>query len=129
MAITTFSAYPEWNPFIRQVEGALRVGEVLKFKVAKGGDETIETEAELLRLETDKGLTWGGSAPLGLFRGEHSFTITPQDGGVVVENREVFSGPLVLFYIKKERLALQRKAFEIQDAALKRWLEKAGDKH
>ncbi len=126
-ALTSFKDYGRWNPFIREVKGDLRVGELLSFKVAKGGDEDLDTQAKLLRVEPNKMLSWGGSAPLGLFRGVHSFTITSQDSGVIVENREVFSGPLAYLLIKKKRLVFQRKAFEMQDAALKRWLEKPVD--
>jgi hypothetical protein len=41
-------------------------------------------------------MTWTGGMPLGLFTGERSFTLSPQDDGATEFTlREVFSGPLL----------------------------------
>ncbi len=122
-ALTEFENYRKWNPFIREVKGKLRISEELSFKVARGGGDETQVTATLLRIEPGRELAWGGGSRLGLFRGEHSFIITPGDGGITLNNCEVFSGPLSYILINKQRLHAQRKAFEMQDSALKRWLE------
>ena len=40
-------------------------------------------------------MVWTGGMPLGLFKGERTYGITPNDnGGVTFSMREAFSGPL-----------------------------------
>ena len=123
-ALTDFSSYPAWNPFIREVKGTLATGELLRFKVAKGGGAETDAMARLLCVDPESELAWGGGSHLGLFRARHSFSIVAENSGVVVQNREVFSGPLARLLIKPERLRMQRQAFEMQDIALKQWLER-----
>lgn len=124
-ALTEFENYRDWNPFIREVRGPLRVGEQLAFRVARGAGDETEVSAKLLRVKPNRELTWGGSAKLGLFRAEHSFIIEPGEGGVTLQNCEAFSGPLAYVLIDEQRLQAQRKAFKMQDKALKHWLERS----
>lgn len=121
--LTDFAEYPNWNPFIRKVEGELRVGQVLEFTVATGPDSAIVSRAQILALDEQRRLVWGGSAPLGLFRGEHTFLIHGGGSGVRFENNERFTGLLAPVLVRSRRLQMQRRAFEAQNAALKRRLE------
>jgi hypothetical protein len=118
-----FPAYGDWNPFIRSVAGAPMLDELLSFTVATGPDTTVSARARILCLEPLRRLVWGGGLPMGLFRGEHSFTIHPRGAGVELCNSERFSGLLVPLTIKAARLRAQRAAFESFDRALKKRAE------
>jgi hypothetical protein len=117
--LTDFPAYGLWNPFIRAVTGRLTLNEMLSFTVATGPETTVSASARILCLEPQSRLVWGGRMPLGLFRGEHSFTIAPRGEGVEFCNSERFSGLLVPLTIKPPRVQAQRVAFEGFDRALK----------
>jgi hypothetical protein len=46
-------------------------------------------------------MVWSGGMPLGLFKGERTFTLTPaEDGTVQFDMREVFSGPMLRLFGK-----------------------------
>ncbi|MFN3238695.1 MAG: SRPBCC family protein [Pseudomonadales bacterium] len=122
-ALTDFRSYSLWNPFIRSVEGELKLGSLLQFTVDRGADKLDKPQARILTLESERELAWGGSAPMGLFRGRHSFKLCPKDDSVELENREVFSGLLAPLLINKRRLVAQQRAFDMQNQALKHWLE------
>jgi hypothetical protein len=117
--LTDFPAYGMWNPFIRAVTGNLTVNGMLSFTVATGPDTTVSARARILGLDPPNRLVWGGGLPLGLFRGEHSFTIESREAGVEFCNSERFSGLLVPLTIKASRLRAQRAAFQGFDRALK----------
>ena len=74
--LTDFSAYPEWNPFVRTVEGQTVVGTRLKayVKASKGLGMTIKPT--VLVADPNRELRWLGRTLLpGVFDGEHYFTI------------------------------------------------------
>jgi hypothetical protein len=121
--LTNFEDYPNWNPFISRIDGELALGAMLIFTVATGPETTVTARARLLQVEENRRLVWGGSAALGLFRGEHRFVIDPAPRGIVLENSERFSGPVAAVMIRKTRLRAQRRAFEAVNRALKQRVE------
>ena len=121
--LTDFGQYASWNPFIRRIDGVLSLGAALTFTVVTGPDRTATARARILEIEENRRLVWGGGLPLGLFRGAHTFVITPTARGAVLENSERFSGPIAALTIRKARLQAQRQAFQAFDDALKRRAE------
>ena len=89
--------YPEWHPNIEKVEGRIAAGEQIKLytKLSPGRAFPIK----VTELEPAAKMTWLGGLPLGLFKGERTFRLTPREGGVDFAMREELSGlmsPLML---------------------------------
>ncbi len=91
---TNFGDYPRWNPFILEVQGAVRVGAKIRFRFQFLPGMRIWTNARVLRFEPDRELCWKAHF-LGdwLFNGEHSFSVAPlAAGGVEFHHQELFGG-------------------------------------
>lgn len=89
--LTDGPAYPSWNPTVDRIEGRIAPGERVKVhaKVSPGRAFAVKVTA----FEPGKRMIWRGGMPLGLFKGERTFTLTPQpDGHVEFSMEEVFSG-------------------------------------
>lgn len=75
--LTTFAAYPDWNPFLRSVATLLRPGAPVALTVTIGR-RTLHVDATMLRVVPDRELRWAGpiSRLQGLvFNGEHYFIL------------------------------------------------------
>jgi hypothetical protein len=95
--LTSTSRFPEWNPFIRRLQGELKVGQKLAVLLQPSGARGMEFKPVVLKVEPNKELRWLGRLILpGLFDGEHIFQIEPVGyGRVLFRQREIFSGVLV----------------------------------
>jgi hypothetical protein len=113
--LTDFPSYPAWNPFIRRIEGKLAVGEEITADLHTTNIKPMTVKAKILIVDRERQLRWLGRLP-GLFSGEHYWILHPRaDGGVDLEQSEVFRGVMVPF-IKPERL---RVDYEAMNKALK----------
>lgn len=126
-ALTDFTTYPEWNPFIRRVEGELRPGARLQVRIEPPGGKGMTFRPALLRVEPNRELRWLGRLFVpGLFDGEHSFIIeTFRPTRVRFFQREIFRGLLVPML--RGQLDVTRRGFEEMNEALKARAERAGD--
>ena len=122
--LTDFPHYPEWNPFVLQVEGAVYQNAPIRYRFEMPRGVRIWTGATVLRYQPEREL--GFSAHVitpQLFRGDHYFAIEPTDqGGVIFHHGEIVSG--VLF--PAVQLILQNfglPQFEGLNSALKRRAE------
>jgi hypothetical protein len=97
--LTDFGAYPEWNPFVKRVEGELRVGARLEIFVQVPGGRGMKFKPEVLRVEAARELRWIGSLAVpGLFNGEHIFRLEPAGAGATrFLHGERFTGLLIPF--------------------------------
>lgn len=89
--LTDAPVYPEWNPTVDKVEGTIEPGEKIKVfaKISPGRAFPVKV-SEFVPAEK---MVWSSGMPLGLFKGERTFTLTPRgDGAVEFSMREVFSG-------------------------------------
>ena len=95
--LTDTSRFPEWNPFIRRLQGELKVGQKLAVLLQPSGARGMEFKPVILKVEPTKELRWlERLILLGLFDGEHIFQIEPVGGGrVLFRQREIFSGIFV----------------------------------
>ena len=125
--LTDFGAYPEWNPFLRSVEGSAEVGRRLKVLAQPVGSRAMRFRPTLLKVEKNRELRWKGTVLLpSLFEGEHYFKLGPHpDGGVVLEHGELFSGLLVPF-LRRSLDGATRQGFIAMNLALKRKVEAGG---
>lgn len=92
----------EWNPFIIQSEGEIKVGNRLK-NVMKNGDKTFTFKPKVLAVEAKKGFEWKGHLLVpGIFDGKHGFRIEVMGPDQVrFVNYENFSGLLSKMIMKK----------------------------
>jgi hypothetical protein len=95
--LSGISRYPEWNPFIRQIQGELKAGQRLTVFLQPSGTRGMEFKPVVLKVEPNREMRWLGRLLLpGLFDGEHIFQIEPLGvGRVRFHQREIFSGVLV----------------------------------
>jgi hypothetical protein len=121
--LTDLPAYSQWNPFITHAEGTFAVGERLSLSVPPVNallrvtlrPTVLEvTPCRRLRLRSRQGRL---GIP-GLFDAEHTFTITPHDGGVRLLEEQRLRGLLVALMAR----SLNRRrlpALTAMNAALK----------
>jgi len=122
--LTEFSAYPAWNPLLRQVRGELRPGHRLEVRLQRNDRSAMTFRPRVLVVEPARELRWLGRLGLpGLFDGEHVFSIRSDDqGSVRFRQSETFRGLLVPFLWR----GLQRDTaprFERMNEALRRRVE------
>jgi hypothetical protein len=118
--LTDAPGYTGWNPTVSKVEGKIALGErvTVHAKISPGRAFPVK----VTELVPAKKMVWTGGMPLGLFKGERTFTLAPgKDGAVEFSMREVFSG---LFSPMIERsIPDLQPAFDEFAAALKKKAE------
>ena len=116
-------AYPNWNPFVRELTGELREGGKLEVRIAPPGGRSMTFKPVVLAAEPGQQLRWLGRLLVpGVFDGEHSFSLEPLDSGRTrFVQAERFSG--VLVPILGKSLGKTQLGFEQMNEALKRRVE------
>jgi hypothetical protein len=92
--LTDAPGYPEWDPGVDRIEGHIAPGKKITAftKLSPGRAFPVK----VTEFAPGQKMTWTGGMPLGLFKGERTFTLAPQRNGLVEFTvREVFSGPLL----------------------------------
>jgi hypothetical protein len=113
-----FGRYPEWNPFIRSLEGTARVGETLDVFIQPPGQKISRFRPRVVEVQSERNFAWRGALPIpGLFAGEHRFTLGDDAGGTLFRQSEGFSGLLVPFV--GTILKATEAGFRSMNAALK----------
>jgi hypothetical protein len=125
--LTDFAQFPDWNPFVRHIEGEPRKGERLRVTIAPPGGRQMTFTPTVLAAETTQELRWLGRFLLpGIFDGEHYFKLEAlQPGRSRLVHGERFSGLLVPFL----RASLDkgtRAGFVAMNHALKKRVEARG---
>ena len=90
--LTDGPGYPAWNGTVTKVDGTIAAGEKITVhaKISPGRAFPVK----VAQWEPNHRMVWANAMPLGLFKGERTFTLSPQDGGVEFSMQEVFSGLL-----------------------------------
>ncbi len=124
--LTDFASFPEWNPFIRQAKGEVKVGARLEVHIQPSGASGMTFKPVVLKVEPNRELRWIGRLLMpGLFDGEHIFTIETLDTNRVrFTQREVFTGLLVPLFARSLDKDT-RRGFEEMNQALKSQAEQA----
>jgi hypothetical protein len=117
--LTDFSAYPQWNPFMRLAQGTPEPPNRLEIVIQPGSGPGMVFRPTVLQASPPRTLRWLGRLWLpGIFDGEHIFEIEPQGPGRVrFVQREIFKGFLVPF--AGRRLQDTLRGFEEMNRALK----------
>ncbi len=91
--LTDAAAYPRWNSTVDRVEGRITQGEKITVHARISPGRAFPVN--VAEFAPPRRMVWSGGMPLGLFKGERVFTLTPQpDGTVAFAMREEFSGLL-----------------------------------
>jgi hypothetical protein len=123
--LTNFAAYPDWNPFVRNISGDVVQGARLEAHLQPPGGRGMTFRPTVLQVEPGRELRWLGHLGVpGLFDGEHRFRIEANPGpeGVRFIQEEHFTGllaPLLLRFIGPST----QKGFEAMNVALKNRVE------
>jgi hypothetical protein len=115
--------WPDWNTTVDRVEGRISLGEKITVyaKVNPGRAFPLKVS----EFVPGQRMVWSGGMPLGLFKGERTYTLTKQsDGGVEFVMREIFTG-LLAPLITRSIPDLQ-PSFDEFAAALKKRAESGG---
>jgi hypothetical protein len=118
--LTDFDRFPQWNPFIRRVEGKAEVGAKLEVHIQPSGARGMTFKPTVLTAEPFRELRWLGRMIMpGLFDGEHKFTVEPLgENQVRFIQQEMFTGilvPLLASSLDKDTL----RGFDEMNRALK----------
>jgi hypothetical protein len=118
--LTDASRYTTWNTTVDKVEGRIAPGEKITVhaKINPGRAFPLKV-AEFV---PGKKMVWTGGMPLGLFKGERTFALTPRgDGTVEFRMSEVFDG--LLSPLIERSIPNLQPAFDEFAAALKKRAE------
>ncbi len=121
-----FDAYPEWNPFVREITGDPITGEQLAVRIQNPGSRAMSFSPTVTKVEAARRFAWLGKLGFkGLFDGHHQFDIEPIDADTVrFTQSEDFSGalaPILWPMVAKKTEA----GFNSMNAALKACVEGA----
>ena len=122
--LTDFEAHPEWNPFIKELQGKPIEGARLRVFIQPPGGKGMVFKPKVLKSDENRELRWLGRLLMpGLFDGEHYFRIEAiGEERVRFIHGEIFSGILVrLFANSLDDGTL--KGFRQMNEALKRRVE------
>jgi hypothetical protein len=120
--LADFSRYVEWNPFIREAAGRAAPGERIRVHVFRDEQKANAFRPRIVVAAPGRELRWLGHVLVpGVFDGEHSFELTPVEGGTRLVQSERFSGVLVPFMGKLIEDTVER--FHALNRALKQRVE------
>ena len=115
-----FSAYPQWNPFIRSLSGVAKPGEKLRVTIQPEEHRAMTFRPRVLTATNQQELRWLGRLGFpGLFDGEHYFQLAVlSNGSTRVTQGERFSGVLVGLFLARMETAT-KAGFDAMNRALK----------
>ncbi|SDJ52231.1 SRPBCC domain-containing protein [Natronorubrum texcoconense] len=123
-----FESYPEWNPFVRAIEGEPTEGERLRVRIDPPNSRGMTFKPEVVAVEENRRLVWLGRLVVPFaFDGYHEFHLEPIDAGepsgarrTRLLHRETFRGALVPLLLDQESL---EAGFAAMNAAVKKRAE------
>jgi hypothetical protein len=124
--LTDFSAYPDWNPHIRKVQGTPQVGARITIHSRPPGGRSFVLRPVVVKWSPPTELRWRGTViSRRLFSGEHGFRVEElSTGRVRFHQDETFKGLLVPVYARM-RLERTREGFSEVNEALRERAESA----
>ena len=114
-----FDSYPEWNPFVRAIEGEPTEGEQLRVRIEPPDSRGMTVKPEVVAVEEHRRLVWLGRLVVPfVFDGYHEFHLEPINNGERTRllHRETVRGALVPLLFDAEAL---EDGFEAMNAAVK----------
>jgi len=121
--LTNASGYPEWDPGVERIEGRIAPGEKITAYTKLSPDRAFPVT--VTTFEPGRKMVWASGMPLGLFKGERTFTLSPEGQGATdFRLREEFSG--LLLPLIGRSIPDMTSTFEQFAAGLKGRAERAG---
>ncbi|HII99657.1 MAG TPA: SRPBCC domain-containing protein [Methanoregula sp.] len=116
--LTAFAAYPDWNPFIRNIRGDLVEGGQITADLRPTGSAGMTIRPFLLIVNPPHELRWRGHLLFqGLFDGEHVFEIRPlEERRSLFIQHEYFSGLLLPLLVPMLKRDTARGFFKMNEA-------------
>jgi hypothetical protein len=90
--LTDGPAYPAWNPAVLALDGEIAVGE--KIKLISVADPKRAFMLKVAEMAGPHHMVWSSGMPLGLFKGERTYSLRETGDGTEFSMEEVFSGAL-----------------------------------
>jgi len=112
-----FKKYPEWNPFVHSLNGAVEVGEQIEITLPQ-----MNFKPRVLKYNHQDELRWRGKLGVkGIFDGEHYFQMEAMgDDQTKFIHGEHFSGLLMPFMIRQLNGSIKDGFIEMNEAFKKR---------
>ena len=101
--LTNFDEYPNWNPFIKSIEGQVAIGEKITVRIEPPEAKGMTFKPKILTFGENRELSWLGHLLFpGLFDGNHKFELIDNGNGTTTFiQSEKFKGVLVPFFKKQ----------------------------
>ncbi|MBK1895696.1 SRPBCC domain-containing protein [Chryseobacterium paridis] len=98
--LTDFKKFPDWNPFITDIQGAIEEGNRIQVKIEPQKGKGMTFKPVIISKKDNRELAWLGTLLFkGLFDGEHRFELIDNNNGTTrFVQSEKFSGLLVPFF-------------------------------
>lgn len=127
--LMNFNNYPNWNPFIRHITGAVKKGNTLDVTIQLKEGSSMDFKPVVLVAEEQREFRWKGKLFVtGLFDGEHYFILKEQaDGHVLFTHGECFTG-LMTGPLFSMIASDTEKGFKAMNIALKNLCEEMNGK-
>ena len=122
--LTDFENYPEWNSFVKSIEGNIKVGNTISVRIEPPNGNGLTFKPVVVAYEPQKELRWLGKFFIkGVFDGEHQFKlIDNKNGTTTFIQSETFTGILVSLF--KNNLDNTKIGFEQMNLELKELAER-----
>lgn len=92
--LTDAASYPQWDPNADRIEGNIAPGEKITAYTKLSPERAFPVN--VTEFVPNQKMVWSSGMPLGLFKGERTFSLVSQeDGNVEFSVREEFSGLLL----------------------------------
>ena len=92
--LTDLGRYPEWNPLFREASGEIAVGSRITLRAVQPANGRLMTvKAKIVAADPGAELRWASALPA-IMSGEHSFVLTPLNGGTRLAQTEIYGGLL-----------------------------------
>ena len=111
--LTNFDNYPNWNPFIKSINGDVKVGNTIIIRIEPPQSKGMTFKPKVLTYDANKELSWLGHLLFsGLFDGEHKFEIVDNKNGTTTfRQSEKFSGILISLFKNELNINTSMLAF------------------
>jgi hypothetical protein len=100
--LTDFEKYSDWNPFIKSIQGSVKVGAKIVARIEPPEGKGMTFKPTVLTFDENKEFKWIGHLLFpGLFDGEHRFELIDNGNGTTTFiQAERFKGILVRLFSK-----------------------------
>lgn len=118
--LTDLNNYSSWNPFLTQVAGEAKQGNIIHIHVEPPGLKSMNFSPTIIKKEENRELRWKGKFIIpGIFDGEHIFILEESsERSVRFIHKEIYTGLLVSL-MQKQLNNNTKQGFELMNQALK----------